>query len=211
MIEVPFFKNEGHRCAETVIRTVLKYYFPESEYSLREISQLAKKRRGKFLYMVQVANVFLNFGIKIDYYSSYGLERYLSENPIETFKKVYGHHAEKIIKHTDFSALEECIKNIIKSGNYKKMPLTFNDVEKSFYENNLIVCLLNHDILVGRDNNTNGHYVIITGINTNNVWYHKSGPVSPKPNVKIKKERFIQAWNKMCYFDEDTLIIKGVI
>lgn len=207
MLEIPFYENHGYRCAETTVKSVLKYYFPERDYSLIEIASLLNRRDGKLVYMTQLANALINLGLEIDYYSSYGLGKYLREDPKTRMKEIYGENAEKIIKHTDFSALEKCIKRLNKYKGYKRGSLTFSDIKNAFSDSNLIICLLNYDIFVERENNYNGHYVIITNIDEENIWYHEVGPKNAQPNKKIEKRRFINSWNKLCFFDEDTIFV----
>mgnify|MGYP001613822695 CR=1 FL=1 len=209
MLDIPFYKSIGHRCAESCVKSVINYYFPHKENDLKEIGGLLKRKSGKLVYPVQIANALINLGLDVDYYSSYGIERFLDlslEEREKEFHMFYGESAKKIMKHTDFQTLKKSAEEILLRG-YNGLSLKPDNIECAFLEGKLIICLLNYDLLVNREDNHNGHYTLITDIDNKNIYYHEVGPRMAEKNKRVEKERFFYAWNKMCLFDEGTVIV----
>ncbi len=211
MLEIPFYFNRSHSCAETSTKSLLKYYFPERGYNLKDIRKIINKKAGKLVYLVQIADALEGLELEINYYSDYNLRDFLEmdlKTKKEEFYRFLGKNAERVIKHTDFSVLEECLRRVCQSESYKEQGLEFSYVEKAFSEGSSVLCLLNFDLFVERENNYNGHYVLITNISNDAVWFHDVGPKNAEPNKRVSKEIFIDCWNKTCFFDEDTIFIK---
>ncbi|VVB77903.1 Uncharacterised protein [uncultured archaeon] len=206
-----FYANPGHFCAESVFQSAVNYYFSGKEMRTLEARKLfGNKNKRTHVYPVQIANALSDLGLSVSYFSCFDLEGFLKmnrEEKIEEYKKFYGDFSEKIVSHTEFDSLDENISRIISRG-YEKRELDFSDIE-NYFQNSSVICLLNNDLFYLRENQYTGHYAVITDISGDYVKYHEVGPASPEPDKKVSKKRFSHAWNKMCFFDEDTIVIGG--
>lgn len=52
----------------------------------------------------------------------------------------------------------------------------------------LLLVLLDWYIVIGKKGPYQGHFGIITGFDSKNIYFHNSGPKNPKPNMKIPKD-----------------------
>ncbi len=212
MLEIPFHKNRGYNCAEYNLKSILEYYFPKKRFKIKDIGKLLKRETGKNPYMFQLVDALFEFGLEVDYFSGYGLDRLLNLSrceKIEEFKRHFGNSAREIIDKTDFDSFEYVLERVVRLDRWKKLYLEFSDVETAFSEGKVVVCLLNYDVFYGRENNFKGHYVVTTDIGDDFVTYHSVGPSNAEPNKRVPKESFINCWNKTCFFDENTIFIKG--
>ncbi len=65
MLDIPFVKNPGGQCGQACMVMALKYYFSEKEFSIRQMSELMKRRDGKWTFPYQNAVVLDESGLKV--------------------------------------------------------------------------------------------------------------------------------------------------
>lgn len=211
MLQIPFYKNRGHNCAECNLKSILGYYFPHEKFKIKDIRNSLKREIGNDPHLVQLVDALSGFDLELDYASGYGLDRLLrmnKEEKLKNFKKHFGNGAENIINSTNFDAFAYSLEKMVQMGKWRNAHLDFSYVEESVLNGDIALCLLNWDLFCEMENKFKGHYVIITDINENSVWYNDVGPCNAGPNKEVCKEHFISAWNKMCFFDENTLFIR---
>lgn len=69
----------------------------------------------------------------------------------------------------------------------------------------LVICLLNWDVLRGRDGYT-GHFVPLVGYDDLHVLFHNPGLDDPTPCFRVSRERFVRAWTSPGT-DRDCIVI----
>ncbi|MDD4353907.1 MAG: peptidase C39 family protein, partial [Candidatus Nanoarchaeia archaeon] len=126
------------------------------------------------------------------YYSIDELEPFLKGLPY--FYEKYGEDAEIIIKKTDLPVLLDSIKKLKKHDLFINKKFEFSKISDELLKGNIVIVIINTKILEGLKG-YNGHFVVITGIDDENVFYHDSGPKNPTPNKKVKRALFESAWN----------------
>ncbi len=202
------FRSHGYRCAQAAMKSVLGYY-SQRDLTFSELDMLTGRKRNELTYPVQIAKALLSLGVVFDYFTeSGGLKGFLETDPEEEMKKIYGQYAERLIGQTNFDAVRDAVEMIYKSGKFREIEPGLADLESAISSENMPICLVNYDLLVGRDNRFNGHYLILHGFDEENLFYGDTGPVSFSQSRLIKKKRFLEIWKKMCWFDYDTVIVK---
>jgi len=210
MSYVPFFVNRGHKCAQASLKSILKLKFPEREFSLRELTELTHQQRRQITYPIQIASALAKLGVDFRYYVKPSWIEVFSSR--ETFVKLvrdyYGNCANGLLDLTELDSLFDCFHEL--RGNRRVIELAakpqISDLEKSIAAGEIPLCLVNYDLLIDRQNQFKGHYLILTGYTPSDFICHDSGPKGAAPNKPIPKERFQKAWN-LCFFDHDLIII----
>ena len=68
--------------------------------------------------------------------------------------------------------------------------------------------LIDRNKIVGKEGFYQGHFIIVTGFDDQNVFYHEYGPENSEANKKVLKSTFIDAWNANGT-DNDIIIVYG--
>ncbi len=202
------FRSRGYRCAQAAMKSVLGYY-SQGDLTFSELDRLTGRKGNELTYPVQIAKALLSLGVDFDYFTESGrLKGFLETDPEEEMKRIYGQYAERLIGQTNFDAVRNAVEMIYKSGKFREIEPGLADLESANSSENMPICLVNYDLLVGRDNQFNGHYLILHGFDEEHLFYGDTGPVSFSQSRRIKKKRFLEIWKKMCWFDYDTVIVK---
>ncbi len=208
-MQIPFYINHGHRCAQTSMKSALKVILPNRDFSYEELDRLTIHSRDNLVYPSQIAAGLANIGVDFEYYVKTNWTDKASHGRIiHSIKEYYGIHADKILSKTNLESLEESVSFLSNDKRVKEIEVkpSLNELESKLGRGKISICLVNYDILVSRENKFSGHYTIITGFDKNEVIYHDSGPKGACPNKKISKEIFEKAWN-LCFFDHDLIIV----
>jgi len=176
-----FYINKNRRCAQTAIKSVI-----EENISFEKLDKLTGREGNQITTLPQIAYCLDKLGVKFIY----------PVKPLFVFKqkidlKKFGRQlGNDNYKRINFDSLEESISKL---KEFKKYFLTnnfgLNDIEQEIRNNKIPICLINYDIFVGRENNYNGHYIIIHEIEEDYSQIMDSGPCGASPNKKISRKR----------------------
>ena len=193
------------------MKCLLGYYSPNNGRSLKSIGRLLGKEDEKVVYPVQIATVFSDLGLEVKYHSCYDLEGFLgmsADRRKDEYVRYYGENAELLLRHTDIPVLESHIRSALEKGIVVKEPLDFDLLKENCWNGYSAICLINADLYCNRENKYNGHYIVLTDITECGVSYHEVGPVGAVPNKEVSRNKFMDMWNKVCFFDENTVFVK---
>ena len=207
ILNVPFYKNddEGNQCMQVTIKSVLKYFL-NKDYSLDELDKLTGRKKGYWTWTSQIVAVLYDLGLDLKYYSKTDLGPYLQGEPF--IKRHFGKDADKILKFTDLPVVIESIKKLRGYKIFEKRVLSSREIGKNISKGYVPLMLIDWNKIVGRQDNYQGHFVIVTGFDNENVFYHESGPKDPEPNKAVPKKIFIEAWDANGT-DNDVVIVYG--
>jgi len=177
---------------QVAMKSVLKHFLGKN-FSLEELDKLTGRKTGLWTWTSQGVTVLDDLGLKIKYYSKTDLEPLLEGVPF--IQKHFGKDAENILKFTDLPILLKSIKKLLKYNIFEKRKLLFDEVESHIKQGHVPLMLIDHNKIVGKEDPYQGHYVVVTGFDDQNVFYHESGPANPEANKKVPKSTFIEAWN----------------
>lgn len=207
ILDVPFYENklEGNQCMQASMKSALKHFL-NKELSLQELDKLTGRKEGFWTWTSQIVIVLYDLGLDIKYYSKTDLEPFLEGEPF--IRKHFGKDADKILKFTDLPVVMESIKKLKKYCIFEKKKLSFEDVENQIKQQRVPLMLIDWNKIAGMQDSFQGHFVVVTGFDDKNVFYHESGPQNPKPNKQVQKSAFIDAWNANGT-DNDVVIVFG--
>lgn len=190
---------------QVAMKTVLKHFLGK-DISLKELDTLTGRKTGLWTWTSQVVTVLHKAGLDVKYYSTSDLEPFLHGEPF--IRRHFGKDAEKILKFTDLPVALESIRELLKYKIFEKRKLPFNEIESHLTQGHVPLMLVDHNKLVGRADLYQGHFVVVTGFDDKDIFYHESGPADPEANKKVLKSTFIKAWNANGT-DNDVVIVSG--
>ena len=206
IIDMPFFENhDGNQCMQVTMKIVLKHFL-DKDFSLEELDKLTGRKKGFWTWTSQIVPVLYDLGLEVKYYSKTDLEPFLEG---ETFiRRHFGKDAEKILKYADLPVVMNSIRKSLKYRLFEKKVLSINDIESHIQDRHVPLVLIDHNKIIGKNDFYQGHFVVVTGFDEENIYYHESGPTSPQANRKVKKGIFSEAMNANGT-DNDVVIVFG--
>jgi len=194
MLKIPFYKNsgDGMRCMQACVGMVAEYFLGQ-KFLLDDLDRLTERKNGKWTYTVQGVSALHNLGLEVVYYSTHNPEGYLQGE--EYIKQTFGKDAERILKFTDLSVLQNAI-TIMKDNNlFSQNDLSLGEIKSMMKDKGAVpIILVNINKINDKgDNFYTGHFVVVTEIDDKFVYYHDSGPKNAGTNKKVSKEIFEQA------------------
>lgn len=190
---------------QVTMKSVLKYFL-NKDFSLEELDKLTGRKENLSTWTTQGVAVLHDLGLKVKYYSKSDLKPFLEGEPF--IRKHFGKDAEKILKSTDIPVLLESIKIVLKYNIFEIKKLSFKDIENHIKQGHILVILIDNNKIVGKEGFYQGHFVVVTGFDDENIFYHDSGPKNPEANKKVKKKVFEEAMNANGT-DNDCIIVLG--
>jgi hypothetical protein len=198
MIKIPFYSNtpDDTHCFQAVMKSILKYYFPEREYSWEELDKITNKAPGKWTWPMAGLMYLKQLGLEVKNVELFDYEEFYKRGG-EYLIEQWGEEAGRAsIEHGDPND-HLMAKDFAASGITENRPATFDELQKLFRQGYILVCWVNSYTL---DNESGyaGHFVIITDISDDYVILHDSG-LPPIPNRKVDRATFEKAWEKRNY------------
>ncbi|MDE1869695.1 MAG: peptidase C39 family protein [Candidatus Micrarchaeota archaeon] len=207
-LSVPFYPNvtaDGNRCFQVSMQSVLKYFLGK-EFDAEYLDKITGRKLGFNTYTFQIVPFLHEAGLKVRYFSSVDPEPFLEGEPF--IRRHYGKDAEVYLKLTDMDAMMSAVKKILKTKLFEKRILSLPELEAHLLQGHVPMVLLDWHKITGHHGPYQGHFVVMTGFDAKNIYFHDSGPDSPTPNYKVDKKLFVEAWNANGT-DNDVVIVYG--
>lgn len=192
-LKIPFYANtsDDTHCFQAVMRSILKYYFLEREYSWKELDKITQKAPGKWTWPMAGLMYLKQLGLEVknvelfDYGAFYERgDEYLIER--------YGEEVGRAsIEHGDPND-HLIAKDFAVSGITENRPATFEELQQLFQQGYILVCGVNSYALNNQVGYA-GHFVLITDIGDDYVILHDPG-LPPAPNRRVDRATFEKAW-----------------
>lgn len=203
MFKIPIVKSPGGQCGQTCMVTALKYYFPDKDFSIDQMNKLMRRKNGKWTFPYQNAAVLDELGLKVKSFSSINVPTD-REEMITSFKEAFGKDYDEIMESIDLDNCEYFIKIAKEKGIFEVRKHSIDDIQKYVDQNFVVIICVDSNILYRRKGAFIGHFVIIVGIDGQNVWIND-------PNqglVCYSRELFEKAYT-VPEIDDDILVIFG--
>lgn len=195
MLKIPFFPNDKTdlHCMQACIQMILKYYYPQKNFSIKKLNELLKIGDKKMYGFPEMAvGVLSILGVNAKYYTFSDDKEWYEKGKKYLLEKYSPEVAENIWKMTDFKIQKPFFKKALKEKRYVRKKLSFKDLEKFFKKGYLISPTVNVNALENRKGYV-GHAIIITNIDDKFITFYDPG-LPPVPNSKIKIKDFMKSW-----------------
>jgi len=172
-ISVPFFENPSENgCVQAAYKMVLKYFFPEKNFSIEELEKSTAKY-GSGATWPYAGDLWLVNELHMDVVSIRLFDdEGFAKDGVEYIRSFAG---DKVAKYTkDGSDIpteqERAIEYAQKIEVEKKAP-TVDDIRSLFNDGYLVTLGLNYNVLDGKEGYV-GHRVLVTGYSKRGVYMH---------------------------------------
>merc|ERR1712241_712450 len=113
------------------MRMVLKFFYPDREYSYEKLDHICGRTEGKWTWSSQVAVALANEGLHARLYST-GPWQQILHGGKQFIKKHYGHEvAETFEEYTDFDSLYRSIRDIVRMRCFEQRRLPFSEIKEA--------------------------------------------------------------------------------
>lgn len=210
-LNIPFFANskDGKACMQASLLSAIKFFDSKINIDLTELDNLTGRQKNQETWTQQGVAAMAKLGFVVKYYSRESLEPALKgENYIK--EKYAGDNAliNKILSQSNMDAVIKSTRYLITKNIFEKKILTLEEIEQHVRDKHVVIALLDWNVIKGKKDTYQGHYVVITGFDENNFYVHQSGPGEVEENKKVPKDLFLKAWNAKGT-DNDIIIIFG--
>ena len=193
-LKVPFYSNtpDDTPCFQATLRMVMKYYWPEKEYSWEELDKVTAKVNGMGTWPF-AGNIWLaENGMEVKVIQMFDNQRFVDEG-VEYIKEFAGEQVARWQQsHSDIS--QECVlaKESIKKIPQETRTPTIEDIKKYLDGGWIPTCNVNSWVLDGKEGYA-GHKIAIIGYDDAGLYLHNPG-LPPRENQHVSYKAFEKAW-----------------
>ena len=192
--KVPFFANtpDDTHCYQAAIRSVLKYFLPNKDYSWKKLDKLTGKKEGKWTWPLKAMIELKRMGFDVVNMEDFDYERLANDEGKYLLYKYGKEVGQAQINNSDIKQERKFAKKFVEFfGNPKKLP-KIDDI-KSLVNKGYLVCANVNSRALNNKKGYVGHFVIIFGYDKEGLLLHDPG-LPPLKNRKVSLKRFMKAW-----------------
>jgi hypothetical protein len=197
-LDVPFYKQTTPlNCGPVALKMVLDYF--DEEIDVKVLEERVGIKESKGVSTVQIAIASKLFGYKTKLLSK-NLSMDKSNFDLEFYKRYYD----------DLSDIEKLVGRAKDIGvEIEERSIELDELLGYVSRDSVLIVLLDWNVAMERkEKGYQGHFVVVTGYEDENVIVHNHGMKDTKKDMEIKKELFDEA-RKAKGTDEDVIIIMG--
>jgi hypothetical protein len=204
-MEIPFYINQGRRCAQAAMKSVLAVRVSSNSFSLDELASLSLQEGEQMTFPCQIAYAFDKLGVKFMYFVK---GEFTDSFEISRIKKSIAsmHPPNELLTKINLQAIQQSSRALPSFSLVQGLSPANEFLEEEISKGRIPLCLINYDRLVGRKERFNGHYVVLTGSDEDSFYYHDNGPYLAGPNKRISKKEFSEIFGNICPFDYGLII-----
>lgn len=198
--DVPFYSNteDDTHCFQAALKMVLKYFQPKKEFSWQELEEITDKQEGLWTWPLASMLWLKKQGYSVQSLEVFDYTRFITEKE-KYLLELYGLEGGTAqIQHSNIEQEIKHAQELVEANIVKKTLPTFRTIENSLKDGALLLSLLNSAVLNEKTGYI-GHYVVIIGINNNELILHDPG-LPPLENRSVSFDLFEKAWG---YPDEN--------
>jgi len=191
---MPYFKQpDNTHCFQACLKMILKYFFPEKDFTFEELDKISDKSKDKWTWVCAALLELKKMGLKVKCYSIFDYDDFV-KNGTDYIHRAYDKEAaEKNIEMSDIESEIENANKMLDENIFELRDSTFEEVEKWFKGNYVIILTVNSR-QINNESGYAGHFVILTGFDKNNVYIHDPSIKNGAASRKVDKDLFIKAW-----------------
>lgn len=198
MFHIPFYKNtkDDTHCFQAVLKSILKFYFPEKNYSFAFLDKISAHKKDKWTWISSTFIFLAEQGFKIIHIENFDYKKFALSGELYLQKfwtdEVYQTQKE----FSDIKNEQRLAKLLIKEKKITlaKRPATLKDI-KYFYKNKYIVSCAINPYVLKKQKGYASHAIIITNLAKDKITFHDPG-LPPRKHRTASLKLFFRA---LCY------------
>jgi len=207
LLKIPFYANlkDDNHCLQACFKMILKYYFPEKNYSFKELDKLSKHVKGKWTWQGASLLVLSKMGFDIVNIENLNYKKFAKDGD-KYLKTIWSEEVfDTQNQFSDLKQEQKIAERMVKQEKFKLInrEVSMKDIEKYFNEGFMVAVSVNTCVFVKEDCYTS-HLVLVTNIDKKIVTFHDPG-LPPIKNKKVSRKLFEKAMTKS--WKEDTNLI----
>jgi ABC-type bacteriocin/lantibiotic exporter with double-glycine peptidase domain len=167
-LNIPFISSRGFECGQTCVAMMIKYYYPDFEPNFDDFNRIIGHRKDMYTFLSQDVLLLDHFGVKAKCFSS---KDYFKNE--QEFIENWGEQNWK--EQKKYVDLENHEKNRVKMLSLRLFEKREHTLEQllEYTKQKYLVCLcIDWNTLSGQEGGYQGHFVIISGIDDEDVLIH---------------------------------------
>lgn len=193
--QVDFFSNtpDDTHCFQATLKMVLKYFYPEEDYSWEELDRKTAKLEGLWTWPMAGVLWLKEKRLEIKIVEPFDYKKF-AEIGGQYLMDEYGEEVgNEQIKHSDIAQERNLAKQYIeKIGIERKIP-NLKEIKDYLEAGYLVGCNVNSKKLNGKEGYV-GHFIIVKGFDDDNLIIHDPG-LPALEGRKVDFETFEKAWS----------------
>jgi len=192
---VPFFANtpDGNNCFQAALRSVLKHFQPERDFTLQELEVItAKKDKEYWTWPYAGAAWMIDQGFEVKDIEIFDNGRFVAEGVAYLREFMGPEVANAQIAHADIEQERALGKVFLEKVHVQLAIPDRLALRKLLREGFLIICNINSSVLEKKAG-YNGHFVVVTAMTDLTVTFHDPGPPGHE-NRRVSHSKFERAW-----------------
>lgn len=193
--QVPFFANtdDDTHCLQAALKMVVKYWYPNEEYSWEDLDSLSAKVDGLWTWPTAALLWLKRKGLNVKVISPFEYQSFISRGGdflVEKYGQEVGHAQ---IEHSSIPQEQQLASDLIRAMDIDARIPELQEIIVLLEEEYLVICNVNSQLLNGRDGYT-GHFVVVKGYSSNKIILHDPGN-PPQENRSVTLSDFEKAWS----------------
>lgn len=186
-LNIPFIKSRGFECGQACAAMMVKYYHSDFIPDFDEINRIIHHLPGKYTFPPQLAMLLDHYGVATHVYSSDDIRKSL-EDPNQ-FKRWWGNDYEHEIKFLDLPSYDWMVESMRVKQLFTLKSTNFSKLLNHLDHGHLVGMPIDWQTIIGKNGPYQGHFVVISGIEGDNLLIHDPdiGPYQPHPISLIEK------------------------
>lgn len=183
--DIKFFPNtpDNTHCFQACLKMILKYYFPNEDYSWENLDRISAKTEGLWTWPMAGLVWLSDKGVEVKNIEAFDYKMFSkkgSDYLIEAFGKEVG---ESQVEHSDIRREVIIAKEFIKKIKIEKRIPEIKDIQVLIKNDYLVMCNVNGMILNNKKGYS-GHFILIKAFND-------SGFIVNDPGLPEFEDRFV--------------------
>lgn len=182
-VDIPFTVNpDGWHCIHAAMQGVIKH-FTNDYVSMDFLNALMNPDHEMWVWPFQAVKSMDELGLFVRLFSTYNLGSFQSAESIkESFPGRY-------CDLTCINSVRESIAYIQLNNLFENKNLSLSEIEGFIARGCVPIVMMGCREKLGK-------YVILTGYDSDNLYYHDSGPEGAEPHKRVSKKDFINCWRE---------------
>jgi len=193
--DVPYFRSppENTHCVQATLKMVLKYFWPERDFTWKQLEKITNKQPGKWTWSMAMLIWLNKNGFDVHAKVLFDYNQFADEGA-DYLKEKFGNKvAKEKIKHSVIDIEQKFAKKFSKLDLIEQEIPTQADIKRFLSDGYLVILSVNSRLLNKKPGYA-GHHILITGLKGNIYTFNDAGVKNGNKDRKISAPELEKVW-----------------